>query len=45
MQYNELSQLETKYLHGDATNALQQQSYAYNIRGWLTHPARDSIED
>jgi len=36
MQYNELSQLETKYLHGDATNYLQRQSYAYNIRGWLT---------
>ncbi|KAF0128632.1 MAG: hypothetical protein FD155_3081 [Bacteroidetes bacterium] len=37
MQYNELSQPETNYL--------QRQSYAYNIRGWLTHPARDSIED
>mgnify|MGYP000972459138 CR=1 FL=1 len=36
MQYNELSQLETKYLHGDATDYLQRQDYAYNIRGWLT---------
>jgi hypothetical protein len=36
MQYNELSQLETNYLHGDATDYLQRQSYAYNIRGWLT---------
>ena len=31
MQYNELAQLETKYLHGDATDYLQQQSYAYNV--------------
>ena len=36
MQYNELAQLETKYLHGDATDYLQRQDYAYNIRGWLT---------
>jgi hypothetical protein len=36
MQYNELSQLETKYLHGSATNYMQKQSFAYNIRGWLT---------
>ena len=36
MQYNELAHLETKYLHGDASDALQQQRYAYNIRGWLT---------
>ena len=36
MQYNELAQLGTKYLHGNATDYLQQQSYAYNIRGWLT---------
>ncbi len=36
MQYNELSQLKEKYLHGNSGSYMQKQSFAYNIRGWLT---------
>jgi hypothetical protein len=36
MQYNELSQLKEKYMHGNSGSYMQKQSFAYNIRGWLT---------
>lgn len=40
MQYNEVGQLVTKYLHSALTTGtrsfLQKTDYQYNIRGWLT---------
>ncbi len=35
-QYNELSQLVTKQLHGTGGTFLQNVDYRYNIRGWLS---------